>query len=35
MCNMNDFIFGVVVMLIAGVALYGIVSILRQIDKLK
>lgn len=32
---MNDFIFGVVVILIAGVALYGVVDILKQINKLK
>lgn len=32
---MNEFIFGVVVILIAGVALYGIVDILKHINKLK
>ena len=32
---MNEFIFGVVVILIAGVALYGVVDILKQINKLK
>jgi hypothetical protein len=32
---MNNFIFGVVVILIAGVALYGVVDILKQINKLK
>lgn len=35
MYNMNNFIFGVVVILIAGVALYGVVDILKQINKLK
>ena len=32
---MNEFIFGVVVILIAGVALYGVVDILKQINKIK
>ncbi len=32
---MNEFIFGVVVILIAGVALYGVVNILKQINKIK
>jgi hypothetical protein len=35
MYNMNEFIFGVVVILIAGVALYGVVDILKQINKMK
>ena len=32
---MKEFIFGVVVILIAGVAIYGIIDMLRQINKLK
>jgi len=32
---MGEFIFGVVVLLIAGVAIYGVVDMLRQINKLK
>lgn len=32
---MNEFIFGVIVILIAGVAIYGIVDLLRQIRKIK
>jgi|LauGreDrversion4_2_1035121.scaffolds.fasta_scaffold09487_11 hypothetical protein len=32
---MGEFIFGIVVILIAGVAVYGIIDILRQINKLK
>lgn len=32
---MSDSIFGIIVILIAGVALYGIVDILKQINKIK
>ena len=32
---MGEFIFGIVVILIAGVAIYGIINMLRQINKLK
>ena len=35
MHNMGEFIFGVVVILIVGVAIYGIIDMLRQINKLK
>lgn len=32
---MSGFIFGVIVILIAGVALYGVVDVFKQISKLK
>jgi hypothetical protein len=32
---MGDFIFGVIVILIAGVAVYGIVDMWKQINKMK
>jgi len=32
---MGEFIFGVAVLLIAGVAIYGVIDMLRQINKLK
>ena len=32
---MNEFIFGVIVISIAGIALYGVVDVLRQINKMK
>ena len=32
---MENFIFGVIVILIAGVAIYGVIDLLRQINKLK
>ena len=32
---MNEFIFGTVVILIAGVTLYGVVDVLKQINKMK
>jgi hypothetical protein len=32
---MNDLVFGIIVILIAGVALYGVVDILKQISKIK
>jgi hypothetical protein len=32
---MGEFIFGIVVILIAGGAIYGIIDMLRQINKLK
>jgi len=32
---MSELIFGIVVILIAGIALYGIVDLFKQINKLK
>lgn len=32
---MNDLIFGIIVISIAGIALYGVVDILKQINKIK
>jgi hypothetical protein len=32
---MGEFIFGIVVILIASIAIYGIVDLFRQINKLK
>lgn len=32
---MNDLVFGIIVISIAGVALYGVVDILKQISKIK
>ena len=32
---MNEFIFGVIVISIAGIALYGVVDVLKQINKMK